>query len=376
MKFIEIFTKFFKFWILIPEYLSRRITQGLVFFLASLEIFLEMFDISKNSIVSRLFWGRGNTYRNFFHLFVLVITIGFVLTGLVSRIKAVNNTRTWDEKGGTIGVEDLLQQGGSIETVLARNPEVPGIKTKIHVVKSGETLQSIADDYGITMDTIRWASKNVLSPFTNEIEIGWELIIPEVNGVLYEVKPGDTIDSIIATASIDNTEANRFNVLEFNGLTGSSALTVGQKLFIPDGNLKTFDPGPTQGIPRGVFINPLTDSSCAGYTFSRGFLSYHNGVDLAHWPGCTIVAVANGYVTYAGWSNYGEGYNVRIYHGGGIETYYYHGDGTFWVKTGDRVQQGQPIMIMGNSGNSTGVHLHFSLFKDGYAVDPYGFVPY
>ncbi len=120
----------------------------------------------------------------------------------------------------------------------------------------------------------------------------------------------------------------------------------------------------------------MQDPRCAGYVESRGFLSYHNGVDLAMWPGCPISAIASGIVVYAGWSEYGEGYNVRIDHGGGIVSHYYHGNGDIWVKKGDHVEQGQLIMFMGTTGNSTGVHLHLSLFKDNVAVDPAPYVPF
>ena len=84
----------------------------------------------------------------------------------------------------------------------------------------------------------------------------------------------------------------------------------------------------------------------------------------------------NGTVIYSGWSSGGEGYNVRIDHGGGIVTHYYHGNGELYVKAGDKVQQGQPIMYMGTTGNSTGVHLHFSLFYKGRAIDPAPYVSF
>ena len=69
------------------------------------------------------------------------------------------------------------------------------------------------------------------------------------------------------------------------------------------------------------------------------------------------------------------GNNVQIDHGGGIITHYYHGSEVY-VRTGQRVSQGDLIMYMGTTGNSTGVHLHFTLFKNGVAVDPEGFVPF
>jgi LysM repeat protein len=375
MILIELAINFINFFYYLAKYIYKRSKQLYFFLVATIEMILDTFNIGKNSIVSRLFWGRGNMYRNSVPFIMIIITGAITITGLVSRI-GVNASSELYDTGATIGMDDLLQQGGSIETVLARNPEIPGIQTIKHVVKPGETLKTIAEHYAVSMDTIRWASPGEVSPFTNEIEVGAALTIPEINGVLYTVKPGESLDSIIATASVTNSEANRFNILEFNGLTEPVSLNPGQKIFIPDGNLKTDAVGPTYGIPRGVFINPVSHPDCSGYSISRGFLPYHNGVDLARYPGCPIVAVANGYVTSAGMGAYGMGYHIKIDHGGGITTHYYHGDGTFWVKAGDRVNQGDPIMMMGTTGNSTGVHLHFSLFKNGVAVNPYGFVPY
>lgn len=338
---------------------------------------LRLFNFFKSRLVSRLFWERSSYYKNLTHTIIIMITVIFVIGGLVYRITSnVSADNKLDGDGTTLGLDDYLQQGGSIETVLVTQFSGIGLNTEKYIVQPGDTLETIANKHGVTMDTIRWASSNVLNPFTNQVEIGMVLTIPEINGVLYEVKSGDSIDSIINIASLNNDEANKFNIEQFNNLVPPYELRVGQKLFIPDGNLKGTGVGAMAEIPRGVFSNPLADASCYGYTLSRGMLPYHNGLDLAKYPGCPISAVANGVVIYAGWSPYGEGYNVKIDHGGGIVTHYYHGEGTFWVKEGDRVQQGQQIMMMGTTGNSTGIHLHFSLFKDGIAVDPSPYVPY
>lgn len=304
------------------------------------------------------------------------LTLIIVISGAIYKISSTSANANVTFSTSTDGLDDLLEQGGSIETVLVTNPEAGGLETLKHTVKPGETLDSIASDYNVTKDTIRWASKDVVSPFTDKIEAGWILTIPSINGVLYTVRAGQTLDQVISEASIDNDEANRFNIVQFNNLEEPYTLASGQKLFIPDGNLRDTRSGEQYDIPKGVFIDPLSDGSCAGYSYSRGYSSYHNGVDLAKWPGCTIVAVANGYVTFAGWRSQGEGYNVEIDHGGGIVTKYFHGNGEFWVKAGDRVSQGQAIMQMGTTGNSTGVHLHFSLWKNGVSIDPEGYVPY
>lgn len=325
----------------------------------------------KAYVTSRMFWGRSNFYRNFTLTLMLTLTFLVSLSGLVYKISgsAESQNTFFQSDSSIVGQYDLLEQGGSIETVISIDPEI-GIKIQKHVVKEGETLQSIAEDYNVTIDTIRWASSDVVNIFSNNVEEGWELSIPAINGVLYEVKPGQTMQSVI-----NDTGGNDFDIIEFNELEPPYELVAGEFIFVPNGNLFRPDVDVTD-IPRGVFTNPLSHSACSGYGFSRGFLSYHNGVDLPKAGGCPISSVANGYVSYAGWSPGGQGYNVVIDHGGGISTHYYHGDGTFWVQTGERVQQGQPLLHMGCTGNCTGTHLHFSLFKDGIAIDPAPFVPY
>lgn len=325
----------------------------------------------KSYVTARMFWGRSSLYRNLSLSLMLTLTFVVSISGMVVKLSAntvASDTLTLTDEV-TTGQYDLLQQGGSIETVISIDPSI-GIELQTYVVQDGDTLESIANDYNVTIDTIRWASQDTLNIFTNEVQAGWELSIPGINGVLYEIKPGDTFASIINT-----TGGNEFDIKEFNEIESEADLDAGDFIFVPNGNLFRPDVD-VSGIPRGVFTNPLSNPDCYGYGFSRGFLSYHNGVDLSRGGGCPISSVANGYIEYAGWTSQGQGYNVIIDHGGGIKTHYYHGNGTFWVQAGERVQQGDPIMYMGTTGNSTGVHLHFSLFKNGVAVDPAPFVPY
>jgi len=325
-----------------------------------------------------LFANRNDFYKKFTHFLLITIAVITATGGVVQRFSTLSNNA--DELDGTlmIGFNDSLSQGvtknASSNLTLAA---LIGVKTQKYKVTKGETLKEIAEKFGVSIDTIRWASLDTgLSPFSNEIVEGMVLTIPEINGVLRKVNPGDTIESILAYVNLPPDEANFANVVQLNGIEPPYSLTGRDVIFIPNGNIKVNEVGPLSDIPKGVFTNPLAHPSCIGYAYSRGMTSYHNGVDLAKWDGCIISAVANGVVTYAGWSQFGEGNNVRIDHGGGIVTHYYHGNGEFYVKTGDRVQQGQPIMYMGTSGNSTGTHLHFSLFKDSVAVNPFGYVPY
>lgn len=333
---------------------------------------LNFFSELKRKIVSKMFWGRTAFYKNILHLTILLVTISFTLTGLFYRVSNVSANQSNLLGGFNNGTADLLVQGGSLSTVVATDLTRGGlIQNTKYIVRDGDTLKSIADTYKVTIDTIRWSNPNLISPFTNDIQIGWELMIPNINGVLYTVKQNQTLNDIIAITSVNNSESNRFNIIELNQLRDPDNISVGTALFIPDGNLIRQDINVT-GIPRGVFSNPL--DGCQGYIWQRGFTYYHDGVDLSKWDGCVVKAVATGNVYYAKWENL-SGLTVKIDHGGGIHTYYYHLR-DIYVKEGDRVQQGQDIGYMGTTGNSTGVHLHFVLKKDYIAVDPSEYVPY
>jgi len=328
----------------------------------------------KAIVISRMFWGRSNFYKNISHILMLTITIVVAFGGIIYRVSNVNASQNVLQGGVTVGSDDLLQQGGSITTVLnVDDTNANNLQVTQHTVKKGETLADIANASNVTIDTIRWYNSNLISPFSNEIQQGWVLSIPKINGVLYTVRSGQSLDDIIKLTSVNNTEANRFNIVELNNLTPPYNLTQGEKLFIPDGNLSKQDIK-VEGIPKGIFTNPLQDPGCKGYSESRGFTSYHDGVDLARWPGCTIRAIATGTVIYAGWENL-SGNCVKIDHGGGIISYYYHMQDVY-VKVGQRVQQGDAIGLQGTTGNSTGVHLHLTIKKNGVAVDPSLYVPF
>ncbi|MDR3239580.1 MAG: M23 family metallopeptidase, partial [Clostridiales bacterium] len=114
--------------------------------------------------------------------------------------------------------------------------------------------------------------------------------------------------------------------------------------------------------PFGYRQNPLGSGS-----------EFHSGLDIAVPTGTEIVATGGGSVTFAG-SQGGYGNLVIIQHGMGLETYYGH-NSKLLVKTGDTVVRGQIIARSGNTGSSTGPHLHYEVKKDGTAVNPEQYLP-
>jgi len=114
--------------------------------------------------------------------------------------------------------------------------------------------------------------------------------------------------------------------------------------------------------PFGRRIDPFT-----------GKLAWHHGIDFATGKtGVEVKAVASGVVTFSG-EKQGYGNMVKINHGNGYETLYAH-DEKLLVKPGDIVKKGQVIALSGNSGRSTGPHVHFEVHKNGRVVDPSSYV--
>ncbi|WP_120500989.1 M23 family metallopeptidase [Roseovarius sp. EL26] len=104
----------------------------------------------------------------------------------------------------------------------------------------------------------------------------------------------------------------------------------------------------------------------SGYGMRWGRM--HSGSDFAAPHGTPIYATADGVVTQAGWQS-GYGRLVKIQHEFGIETRYAH-NSKIYVKKGQRVSRGQKISAMGNTGRSTGTHLHYEVRVGGKAVNP------
>ncbi len=118
--------------------------------------------------------------------------------------------------------------------------------------------------------------------------------------------------------------------------------------------------GGTGTLQRPVKSGVIT----ATMYYSSGL--YHGALDYGVPIGTEVYAAAEGVVLAADWRDGGLGYCVVLQHSNGLRTYYGHGNNTFYVKQGDVVQKGQLIMLSGNSGNSSGPHLHFEV-----RVSPY-----
>lgn len=124
------------------------------------------------------------------------------------------------------------------------------------------------------------------------------------------------------------------------------------------------------GVGTGKFLLPYsgTITSRFGTRWSR----QHSGVDISGSVGSAIYAADDGIVEFAGWDSSGYGNLVKINHNNGYVTYYAHLN-SINVNVGDPVKKGNVIASLGNTGRSTGPHLHFEIRKDGNPLDPLSF---
>lgn len=127
-------------------------------------------------------------------------------------------------------------------------------------------------------------------------------------------------------------------------------------------------------IPAGRPVSDGWISSFYGYRVDpfNGKKAFHDGIDFAGKTGSSVIAVADGIVSWAGMRG-GYGGLVEIDHGNGYITRYAHNK-SLEVATGDRVNKGDVIALMGSTGRSTGPHVHFEVLRDGKSVNPFNYI--
>lgn len=229
----------------------------------------------------------------------------------------------------------------------------------IHKVRAGETLWDIARAYGITVDSI--LSSNTIAN-SNSIRVGQELQILTVKGVLHKVAYGESVWEIAERYGVSMNE-----IINANHITDASRIQPSDQLVIPGATqLLIKDVLVVNGKLQKAFDWPA--KARISSPFGPRWGGMHNGIDVAIVTGTPVKAAADGKVIYSG-VNGGYGIMVMIDHGNGVETRYAHHSRNI-VSVGQTVQRGQVIAYSGNTGNSTGPHLHFEIRYRQQPVDP------
>jgi murein DD-endopeptidase MepM/ murein hydrolase activator NlpD len=239
-------------------------------------------------------------------------------------------------------------------------------------VRAGDSLTGIAHKFGVSMMTVWWA--NHLT-HKDDLHIGQTLTIPPVSGVVVTVGSSDTLDSLALKYGVEAAAIVDANDLQDPNLVIGQTLTVpgglGDKIATP----KPKAPRPTTTTHSSGTSHPTRPVSppshygggkfawpVAGGYISQYFHYGHYAIDIAADRGTAVKAAAAGVVIFSGWKTNGGGYQVWISHGSGLYTTYNHMS-SLSVGRGQHVARSQMVGRVGMTGNATGPHLHFEVWR-------------
>ena len=283
-------------------------------------------------------------------------------------------------------MNDVMSQEALVEK-LCTNTE----KETVHTVENGETLDSIAETYGLPKEQII-ADNNLTD---EQLKVGSTIILREIGPLLtvritetrsYEEKTayktikkaddemyeGETEVSKKGKKGkslvVDKTVSINGEVVETQNLKTEVEKEPVDKVVL----VGTKERPPTTGT--GTFIWPANEGT---FTVTSEFKwrwgRQHQGIDMGCRTGNDVLASDGGTVIYSGWQG-GYGKLVIIDHENGIQTYYAH-NSALLVDRGDKVFQGQHIAEAGNTGHSFGSHIHFGVKDNGTFRNPRNYLP-
>ncbi|MBI9043039.1 MAG: peptidoglycan DD-metalloendopeptidase family protein [Anaerolineaceae bacterium] len=279
-------------------------------------------------------------------------------------------------------------------------PDKPRMAVFEYEVETGDSIYGIAEKFNLKPETILWGNYYTLFDDPHRLSPGQILNILPINGVYYEWHAGDGLNGVAeyfgsSPEDIINFEGNNLDSATIGEYVNPN-IEPGSWLVIPGGArefitwsaprisrdepavAKLLGPGSCEGsfdgpVGNGTFVWPAIEKFLSGFDYSPE--TNHYGIDISGNTGDAIYASDNGVVVYSGWNDYGYGYTIVVDHGYGWQTLYAHLSALNTV-CGMHVFQGDVIGAMGNTGNSTGSHLHFEMRGDAGRVNPWNFLIY
>ena len=242
--------------------------------------------------------------------------------------------------------------------------EVPELYYTVYRIKAGDMISTLAEDNHITQDTL--ISVNNIKQ-SRTIQIGQYIRIPSMAGIVYTTKTAEETPESIA----EKYKVSAAKVAQVNQTELGTAFGAGTTLFVPDAELDWIT---RQEINGDLFTRPLRRSYYISSRFSwrvnpfTGRRTFHNGIDMAAPQGTPIYAALAGTVVATGWDNvYGK--YVTVAHHSGYKTLYGHMS-KITIKKGAHVNTTTKLGEVGSTGQSTGPHLHFTVYKNGSPINP------
>lgn len=267
-----------------------------------------------------------------------------------------------------------------------------GTKEKVtYKVQSGDNFYSIARDFRLDPSTLTDANPainprqikvgdtinlSMSKPLLN-VEISYQHVYEEIIPAPIIVKRDNTMLRTQTVVEEPGESGNKRVFAEIvlnNGFIKTRRVSMEEILKIP--KLRILKQG-TQRTPDDILVSSAFLPPGIGIITSRygvrRWNKVHTGIDVAVGTGTTVMAYRAGTIKYAGWNPWGYGNLVIIDHGNGIETYYAH-NSVIKVEVGQSVSKGQVIALSGNTGISTGPHVHFEVRVNGQHINPLPFL--
>jgi murein DD-endopeptidase MepM/ murein hydrolase activator NlpD len=252
-------------------------------------------------------------------------------------------------------------------------PERPRLDIIIYTVETGDTVQSIAANFGLQPTTISW-SNPAIEDAPDLLRIGQQVTILPIDGAYHEVAEGDTLASIAEKYKV---EPEAITTCEYNHMEPPNYPIVEGTWIIVPGGEKPYIPKVvttyTGSVPEGArgtgrFQWPVLGRITQGYWYG------HRAIDIGAPTGSAVLAADGGFISFAGWTDVGYGYLVVVDHANSFATYYAHLS-NIYVFEGQAVERGQVIGAVGSTGWSTGPHLHLEVRYQNIQQNPRAYLP-
>lgn len=291
------------------------------------------------------------------------------------------------------GIPRLAQ----VHTIIPSRPRQEVIK---YTVVEGDTVFGIAEKFGLKPETVLWGNYYILLDDPHALKAGQELNILPLDGTYHEWQVGEGLNGIskyygVTPEDIINFPANNLDPATVGDFANPN-IAPGTWLVVPGGHREFISWSAPLGVTRenpasarvlgpgacdaisggavgfGTFIWPANNHYLSGFDYAPN--ANHWGIDLAGNDGEGVYATDAGVVVYAGWNNYGYGNMIMVDHGNNFQSLYAHLSGIS-VGCGQSVGQGDLIGAIGNTGRSSGSHLHFEIRSLSSWVNPWDVLP-
>jgi murein DD-endopeptidase MepM/ murein hydrolase activator NlpD len=322
---------------------------------------------------------------------VLAKDAGFSLE--VSRLQNMTVSHQPEEPVTRVFAAAVTPEPGATPPATILEP--PPIFTT-YEVQLGDTVSGIAARFGLRTESI--VSNNIDISDKDVLAVGQLLRIPPMDGIIHEVRLGETLSDIAARYSVD---LNAITTFTSNGINTPDDIQEKQLVFVPGGTMPA-PPAPTpapaaaepaQPAAGGTAAEPAAPAAAppaARSASSEGLIwpvtgpissymgpSHPLGIDIDQYatPNAPISAATAGVVTFAGGDPCcSYGLYVVLMSPGGIETLYAHMS-RINVVQGQQVAQGDVLGYVGCTGYCTGNHLHFEVIDNGVRENPLDYLP-